>query len=65
MPAAQEATDKLTQEARSMSTDRTKIAVAALGTGLALSIAVQAPALLPALTFGLAVWMVASVFLKL
>nr|WP_192964198.1 hypothetical protein [Streptomyces natalensis] len=48
-----------------MSADRTRIAVAAIGAVVAASIAVQAPALIPALTLGLVVWGALYMFLKL
>lgn len=48
-----------------MSDDRTKAAVAALGSALTVSTAVQAPALIPALTLGVGVWMAACAFLRL
>jgi hypothetical protein len=41
------------RETQSMSADRTELAVAARGTTTAVSVAVQAPSLPPALTFGL------------
>ncbi|MDH6589948.1 hypothetical protein M2161_009139 [Streptomyces sp. SAI-133] len=48
-----------------MNDDRTRIAVAALGTGLAALTAQAQPSLIPALTLALAVWVALAVFLKL
>ncbi|MEV5667116.1 hypothetical protein [Streptomyces flaveolus] len=48
-----------------MSTDRTKIVIAALGAAFAVSVGVQAPHLIPALTLGLAAWIAVCTFLKL
>ncbi|MEU8995355.1 hypothetical protein AB0952_03715 [Streptomyces caniferus] len=44
---------------------RTKLAVAALGTAFAVSVAIQVPQLVVPLTFGLTVWLAACAFLKL
>ena len=49
----------------SPSPDRTALAVAALGAALVVVIAVQAPALVPALTLGLAAWVALYHFLRL
>lgn len=46
-------------------TDRTALAVAAFGSALAVVVAVQAPALVPALGVGLAVWAAVYLFLRL
>ncbi|MGD6757263.1 hypothetical protein [Streptomyces sp. BH105] len=45
--------------------NRTTLAVALLGSAFAVVVAVQAPALLPALTFGTAVWMALYAFLRM
>ncbi|MER7309819.1 hypothetical protein [Streptomyces griseoluteus] len=44
---------------------RSKLAVAALGTAFAVSVAIQAPHLVVPLTFGLTFWIAACAFLKL
>ncbi|WP_161990415.1 hypothetical protein [Streptomyces alboflavus] len=45
--------------------DRTALAVALLGSGFFVAVAVQAPALVPALTLGLAAWGMLYLFLRL
>ncbi|WP_331718310.1 hypothetical protein [Streptomyces sp. NBC_00134] len=45
--------------------DRTALAVAAIGAACAVIVAVQAPALIPALGVGLAVWGALYLFLRL
>ncbi|MET8645925.1 hypothetical protein [Streptomyces sp. NPDC004675] len=46
-------------------TDRTALAVAAFGSAFAVTVAVQAPALVPALGVGLAAWGALYLFLRL
>ncbi|MET7728751.1 hypothetical protein [Streptomyces mirabilis] len=46
-------------------TDRTALAVAAIGSAVAVVVAVQVPALVPAFGVGLAVWGVLYLFLRL